>query len=129
MSDDLMIRTIEKMQIELRRALADVQLLTDELKRNASQAQPVGVTTEKPKKVIKLKNLTPVAIDEVKKKHPTGIVTWNAFLSQIRGEMQQLSEEKVKNEDVIAKATATKMADPEGYKAFCASWLAAHPQQ
>lgn len=129
MSDDLMILTIEKMQIELRRAMSDIELLTAELQRRTTVAPQVA-TEPKPKKVIKLKAPKPLEVTpEVKKKHPTGIVTWNAFLSQVRHEMQELSEEKVKNEDVIAKATATKLADPEGYKTFCAAWLAAHPQE
>lgn len=133
MSDELMILTIEKMQIELRRAMEDIELLSVELQRRASPvpldtsfqtvssepAEPARlVEPVKAKRVIKLK----AKPEEVKKK-PTGIVTWNAFLSQIRTEMQSVSEVKVKNEDVVAKATSTKLADPEGYKTFCAEWL------
>jgi len=136
MSDELMILTIEKMQIELRRAMEDIELLSMELQRRTSPVQldmsfqtassepvepPQLVQPVKVKRVIKLKPKT----EEVKKK-PTGIVTWNAFLSQIRNEMQSLTEIKVKNEDVVAKATSTKLADPEVYKAFCADWLHTH---
>lgn len=136
MSDELMILTIEKMQIELRRAMEDIELLTMELQRRASPvhldtsfqtassepAEPARLLEPvKIKRVIKLKPKT----EEIKKK-PTGIVTWNAFISQIRSEMQQSSEVKVKNEDVVAKATSTKLADPEAYKAFCAEWLLTH---
>lgn len=121
MSDELMILTIEKMQIELRRAMEDMKILTDEVQRRIP-TEPVVSVSPKPKRTIKIK----VSPEEVKKK-PTGIVTWNAFISHIRTEMQNTSETKVKNEDVIAKATATKLADPEGYKKFCADWLIAHP--
>ena len=133
MSDELMILTVEKMQIELRRAMEDIELLTVELQRRTS---PVPVETSfhaepaqtpqviqpaKARRVIKLK----AKAEDVKKK-PTGIVTWNAFLSQVRNEMQSLSDVKVKNEDVVAKATSTKLADPEAYKAFCVEWLSKH---
>lgn len=126
MSDELMILTVEKMQIELRRAMEDIELLTAELQRRIGSTEGTVATVEpvKTKRVIKIrKNAT---IEQVKKK-PTGIVTWNAFLSQVRLEMQEGSEMKVKNEDVIAKATATKLADPEAYKTFCTNWLLAHP--
>jgi hypothetical protein len=126
MSDELMILTIEKMQIELKRAMEDIQLLMAELQGRSSpvNVEKVSEGPVKAKRVIKL--MKGSKAEGVKKK-PTGIVTWNAFISEIRSEMQKSSDTKIKNEEVIAKATATKLADPDAYKAFCNNWLAAHP--
>lgn len=127
MSDELMILTIEKMQIELRRAMEDIELLTIEIQRRVQPVAPEEAKTTplhltKVKRVIKIRK-TPA---EEPKKKPTGIVTWNAYLTQTRNEMQKASDVKMRNEDVVAKATATKLADPEGYKVFCSNWLLNH---
>jgi hypothetical protein len=127
MSNDLMINTVEKMQIELSRAMEDIKLLADELKKRIESVSVVDAQTTE-KKVIKLKKKVPQVdqVVETKKKTPTGIVSWNAYVSLIRTEMQEEPGTKVKNEDVLAKAIATKLADPEGYKEFCSNWLSTH---
>lgn len=142
MSDEYMILTIERMQIELRRALEDIQLLTEELQRRgpitiAAPAQEVRndlplVPTEpevpsKKKRTFKVKKNVSFepssASDTETVKKLTAIQPWNAFMAMIRSEMQGGSEEKPKQEDVLAMAKASKDSDPEAYKVFCTNWL------
>jgi len=143
MSDEYMILTIERMQIELKRALEDIQLLTEELQRRGPalpvqevitelpavvDAVPVVSEAPKKKRTFKVKkSVSPEPIstsDTEKVKKHTAIQAWNAFMSMIRTEMQGASQEKPKQEDVLATAKASKDSDPEAYKVFCTNWLA-----
>ena len=153
MSDAHMILTIERMQIELRRAMEDIQYLSLELqKRNQAVVEPMAIVepmampvampepmpvpeSVKKTRKIKVKKAiieptdalnTSTDSDTVTKK-PTAIAPWNAYVSLMRATMQSETEVKPRQEDVLAKAKASKDADPEGYKAFCVNWLAAQP--
>jgi len=154
MSDEHMILTIERMQIELRRAMEDIQYLSLEFQRRAqvesvpvlvpvamatpedepeavAVAEPVPVPTKKTRK-IKVKktiveqtdSLNTSTESEIVAKRPTAIAPWNAYVSLIRTTMQNENEVKPRQEDVLTKAKASKDADPEAYKAFCVNWLA-----
>lgn len=157
MSDEYMILTIERMQIELKRALEDIQLLTEELQRRGpidpgptavapsaaapaaaapTAAAPAAVALVEPvapaspvkkkrtfkiKKAVSPEPISASGTETVKK--VTAIQPWNAFMAMIRSEMQGDSQEKPKQEDVLAMAKASKDSDPEAYKVFCTNWL------
>lgn len=143
MSDEYMILTIERMQIELKRALEDIQLLTEELQRRGPVVPVQQATTELPavvdaapvvseapkkKRIFKVKKTVspePISTSDTEKlKKHTAIQAWNAFMTMIRTEMQGASQEKPKREDVLATAKASKDSDPEAYKVFSINWLA-----
>ena len=129
MSDEYMILTIERMQIELRRAMEDIQFLTQELQKRTGVATSVATTSGsttsvatttaaapleapvKARRVIKLKKAAALPEGDQVVKKPTAIATWNAYVSMIRLDMQTENQEKPKQEDVVAKAKASKDAD------------------
>jgi len=148
MSDEYMILTIERMQIELKRALEDIQLLTEELQRrgpivalpvvavqevSTEPIVPVAPVAPVKKRVYKIKKTVSVepsstnGTETVKK--VTAIHAWNAFMAMIRNEMQGDSQEKPKQEEVQVMAKASKDSDPEAYKVFCTNWLANQTNQ
>ena len=149
-SDEYMILTIERMQIELRRAMEDIQFLAQELQRRkvsplvqpsivpivpivpVALVEPLALVEPiiKKRKVIKVK-ATPVIqaveqdlVKDSTVKKITAIAPWNAYVAMIRNSMQSDSEEKIKNDDVIVRAKESKMLDPEEYKTFCNDWMA-----
>jgi len=147
MSDEYMILTIERMQIELKRALEDIQLLTEELQRRGPivplpvvevqeistepivPVAPVAIKkrTYKLKKTVSVEPSSTNGTETVKK--VTAIHAWNAFMAMIRTEMQGDSQEKPKQEEVQVMAKASKDSDPEAYKVFCTNWLANQTNQ
>ena len=129
-SDEHIILTIERMQIELRRAMEDIQVLTLELQKRIS-VQPVietNVPTVAPRMVIKLKKVAPgegVAPPPVKKL--TGLAPWNAYVAMIRAKLREESADgKVDEGEVKTKAKALKDTDPDVYKTFRDEWLTAN---
>jgi hypothetical protein len=135
MSDESMILTVERMQVELRRAMEDIQLLTLELQKrcNVDSVVPLSTasvdpvptpsTTKVVKRKIKVKTAVIKSLEPLVKK-TTAIAPWNAYVSNIRRSMQEQGDVELKNDVVRAKAKASKDSDPEGYKKFCDEWLA-----